>query len=53
MRPRQAPRTPRAAQKKVNEQTQWLLVLFDNHDTEHRSEQDVCQIGKYLQREHT
>ena len=36
---------PRAAQKKVNERTQRLLELFDNYDTEHRSELDVYQIG--------
>ena len=42
---------PNAAQKKVNEQTQQLLELLDS-DTEHCSELDVFQIGKYLQREH-
>ena len=35
----------------VQEQTHRLPVLFDNV-TEHRSELDVNQIGKYLQREH-
>ena len=43
--------TPRAAQQKVNEQTQRLLELFDN-DTEHRSELDASLIAKYLQREY-
>ena len=43
---------PRAAQTKVNEQTQRRMELFDSCDVEHRWERDVYQIGKYLQREH-
>ena len=40
------------AQQKVNEQKQRFLELFDRPETEHRSELDVYQIGKYLQREY-
>ena len=45
-------RGQRATQQKVNEQMQRFLVLFDN-DAEDRSELDVYQIGKYLQRSTT
>ena len=56
MRPSNRPaveeRALRGAQTNVNEQTQLLLKLFGSCDTEHRSELDVYQIGKYLQREY-
>ena len=38
--------------KEVNEQTQRFLEFYENQDTQHHSEPDVSQIGKYLQREH-
>ena len=37
--------------KEVSGQTQRLPELFDN-DTEHRSELDIFQIGKYHQHDH-
>ena len=49
-RPAAEASAPHAAQK-VNEQTQRLQEVFDNSDTEHRSELDVSQIGKCLLRE--
>ena len=45
-------RCKRAAQTKDNEQTQRLLPECFDTDTERRSERDVSQIGKYLQREY-
>ena len=42
----------RAPRKRKSTQTQRLMELFDSCDTEHRSELDVYQIGKYLQREY-
>ena len=44
--------TSRAAQKRVNDQTQRLLELIDSCDAEDRLELDVDQIGKCLQRDH-
>ena len=46
MRPRQGHRA-----KEVNEPTHRLLELVDSRDAEYRSELDVNQIGKDLQRE--
>ena len=40
-----------APHKRRSTQTRRLLELLDN-DAEHRSELDIYQIGKCLQREH-
>ena len=50
MRQRQERRAPR--KNNCNKQMQRLLVLFDSCHMQHRSELDVDQICKYLQREH-